>query len=574
MSGEKKKVGNCTVGCSEEVINLVILVAGTTDPVNASTDEASRAMSYKNGHTYWDAKFYEDVKALVASAPNAKLFDLHGWSGDNRIANREAAGAYLVNRLIGANKEKAFYGPSYRKKKVHLHLVGHSHGGNVVNEMTKQMAKLGSKWPSTWKIKSFTYLSVPFFQKIHQVNVGSFVHPQAEVLNVYNHYDYTQQMLADFSLFTLQDAIRANNVTETISSSIKELLASNNAVPWKLIKDWWLNEKEGRLLYTRVRDFLGNTKKRDGFISVVQFLATLQKVFVGLNNPVEYQVNPGIQANHQVSTKSFKLLSDANLANFNTIIMALTKNINETVKALDDSIETNTFNRIDFGIDVLKGGVPLANNLKAFMDIPVAGLNVERSGVLWQTLISVLSDAIEMFDDTVNKPEAQFNGSRPITHLDVTTRDLYDRSAQKNNAVKLLGKIKVLEKKATAKPEANLLFDLLLTLMVHNPQVRDIAHMIQKWAERIRVIEENTPKTLKAADDVKFAANSLHTTMNNVVKALFFRFVGELEDPTDKTPSEIGQRGSLPYLLRESHSTSRRVLHPEVKAFLQRMMEH
>jgi len=64
--------------------------------------------------------------------------------------------------------------------------------------------------------------------------------------------------------------------------------------------------------------------------------------------------------------------------------------------------------------------------------------------------------------------------------------------------------------------------------------------------------------------------------MTNLANALLSRFVGEIEDASDTRPptDDNPKRGSLPYLLKESHSTSRRVLHPEVKAFLQRMMEH
>jgi len=144
MSNEKKKLGDCTVGCSEEVFHLLVLIAGTTDPVNTFTDAAHRAVSYVSPAAfYWDKKFYEGIQELVSTTRNASLFDLHGWTGDNRKGNREVAGAYLVNRLVGANKEKAFYGPSYKKKKIHIHLVGHSHGGNVINEMTQQISKLG-----------------------------------------------------------------------------------------------------------------------------------------------------------------------------------------------------------------------------------------------------------------------------------------------------------------------------------------------------------------------------------------------------------------------------------------------
>ncbi len=567
MSDEKKKLGECTVGCSEEVFHLVVLIAGTTDPINITIDAKSRAMSYANPATYWDKKFYEGIQELVNSTRNASLFDMHGWTGDNRKGNREVAGAYLVNRLSGSNKEKAFYGPSYKKKKIHIHLVGHSHGGNVMNEMTQQISKLGGKWPATWKIKSFTYLSTPFFQKIHQVRVGGFVHPQAEVFNAYNDYDYTQRMLADFSLFTLHDAVQVHHITETISNSLKDLIASSNAVSWDLATSAWLTEEKGRRLYTATRDLLGSTEKRQGFKSVGQFLQSIEEVFVGLNKPVQYKVDKGIQANNTV-TQSLQLLSDSNLANLKAVIAALTENIELSVGELNRGITNNSYSRKGFASAFLAGGLPLANNLAAFLNVPAGVPNVARAGVLWQTVVSILSDAIEVFDDTVTKPDAQFNGSRPITHLDVTARDSYHRSAQQTNSRRLMARIETLEKRATAKPEANLLFDLLLILMVHNPQVRGVATMLNTWAGRIDKFE------YVATGDVDAAAKAMHATMSNLANALLSRFVGEIEDASDTHPTEeMPKRGSLPYLLKESHSTSRRVLHPEVKAFLQRMME-
>ncbi len=565
MSVEKKKIGQCTVGCSEEVFNLLVLISGTTDPINTFTDPKSRAISYADPATYWNKNFYASIQELVHSTRNASLFDLHAWSGDNRQGNREVAGTYLVNRLCGANKEKAFYGPSYKKKKIHIHLVGHSHGGNVINEMTKQMSKLGSKWPATWKVKSFTYLSTPFFQKLHQVKIGAFVHPQAEVLNVFNDYDYTQRMLADFSLFTLNDAVQINQITETVKSSLTELMASFNAVPWDLTTDAWLNKEEGKRLYTATRDFLGRIQPARGLKSVIQCLQSIEAIAVGLNKPVEYKV---LKVIADKLTGSFKLLSDGNLTNLKGVIAALTTNINESVRLLDDGITKNSYSRAGFASAFLAGGLPLSNSLAAFLNVPAGALNVAGSGVLWQTLVSVLSDAVEVFDDTTTKPDAQFNGSRPIKSLNVTTRDKYHNSAQKANALKLMAKIEAIEKRATAKPEADLLFDLLLILLVHNPQVRDMAQSFLTWAGYLDNFE------YVATGDVDAAAKAVRATMTNLANALFSRFVGEIEDASDTKPSkDDGRRGSLPYLLKVSHSTSREVLHPEVKAFLQRMMD-
>jgi hypothetical protein len=111
------------------------------------------------------------------------------------------------------------------------------------------------------------------------------------------------------------------------------------------------------------------------------------------------------------------------------------------------------------------------------------------------------------------------------------------------------------------------LFDLLLILMVHTPQVRGLATMSKTWAGYINGFE------YVATGEVDAAAKAVRATLNNLANALLSRFVGEIEDASDTHPDkDSGKRGSLSYLLKESHSTSRRVLHPEVKAFLQRMM--
>lgn len=569
MPKNKKKIGECTVGCANDVLQLVVLISGTTDPVNSFTDDDHGARSYRQEKrtTYWDTAFYDGIQALVKANPNAKLFDFHGWSGDNRKGNREVAGAYLVNRLVGANKEEAFYGPRYQKKTIHIHMVGHSHGGNVINEMTQQMEKLGSTWPATWKVKSFTYLSTPFFQKLHQVKVGSFVHPQAEVLNVYNDYDMTQRMLADFSLFTLHDVIDANGLTEAINSNLDQLMATFKAVPWDLGTDFYLTEKEGRRLYTATRDFLGDFEdKVVKRIGVIKFLKSIEAIAVGLNKPVEYKVDPGLKANNKV-THSYQLLSDAHLANLKRVIKALVASINLSLVGLNEGLSANSFSRAGFIAALFRGSEALANNLAAFLNVPTGKPNVGTSGVLWQTLVGVLSDAIEVFDNTVTKPDAQFNSSRTITPLNVTSKDKYHNSAQKANCLKLMKKIEALEKRATAKPDANLLFDLVLILMVHDPKVRGFAKDFREWASWINAAE------VFVSGELDTTLKAVRATMTNMSNALLDRFVGEIEDATDTHPDkEMGRRGSLPYLLKESHSTSRRVLLPEVKAFLQLMM--
>lgn len=163
------------------VLNVLVLIAGTTDPVNATTAKSKHANSYENETSqdlatqnhesytqipvnYWDKDFKTQMEAFDEEYVNLVLFPFHGWTGDNSKENRETAGKYLVNRFCGANGEKAFYEKTWQNKPIHFHLLGHSHGGNVINEMTKQIEALGSQWPQEWKIKSLIYLSTPFLK--------------------------------------------------------------------------------------------------------------------------------------------------------------------------------------------------------------------------------------------------------------------------------------------------------------------------------------------------------------------------------------------------------------------------
>lgn len=569
----KKKLGQCTVGCQRDVLHLVVLVAGTSDPINSFNTPDHKAVSYPSVKKenvapgqYWDAAFYDELKKLVKSNPQAlELFDFHGWSGDNRQGNREVAGAYLVNRLVGANNEKPFYSKSYQSKTIHIHLIGHSHGGNVINEMTQQIDKLGSKWPSTWKVKSFTYLSTPFFKKLHQVKLGSFVHPQAEVLNVFNDYDLTQRMLADFSMFTLHDAIQVNGLTETISTNIAQVMTAFKAIPWEVLIPSRMNDENSLRLYTAMRDFLGNTEDQiTNRIGVIKFLGNLQKIAEGLNQPVQYQADAGLKENNTV-THSFKLLSDTHLANLKRVIAALTASVNQSVRALQNNIDTNNYSRTSFGMASIAGAQDLANNVANFLRLPTGATNVAASGVIWQTLVGVLNDAIEVFDDTVTKPDAQFNGARPIAALNVTTRDAYHGKPQAANYRKFIAKIEDLEKRYAASPSPNLLLDLLLTLVAHNPKARNI--LVTTFNSTASIINSYVEPVLTGQWDA--AAKALKATLTDVSNAVSSRFEGEIETMVCTDDLVVG---SLPYLLIESHSTSRRVLHPEVKSFLQRMM--
>ena len=111
-------INTITVGNSE-VLHILILVGGTTDPVNAD-DLGSESHSYgtlpgPDKNFYWDHAFYKGIEEFKNKYVNLKIFNYHGWTGDNSVTNRKIAGRYLANRLCGAEGQKAFYERTYQK---------------------------------------------------------------------------------------------------------------------------------------------------------------------------------------------------------------------------------------------------------------------------------------------------------------------------------------------------------------------------------------------------------------------------------------------------------------------------
>ena len=93
------------------VKNIIVLFAGTTDPLCTTSNTNRRSISYESGDkSYWNDHpiFVEKLNGLCNEYDNVALFDRHGWSGYNTEATRKIAGTYLADRLCGGNKEEAY----------------------------------------------------------------------------------------------------------------------------------------------------------------------------------------------------------------------------------------------------------------------------------------------------------------------------------------------------------------------------------------------------------------------------------------------------------------------------------
>lgn len=205
------------------IIDIVMFVAGTTDPVNTEGKKHHANTAYWK---YIDEKTKEETEQSLNNLWNnikklkLQFLDLHiegeffSWSGDNDTKERTEASERLFDLLL-----RVYSG--WKNQEVHLHLIGHSHGGNVINQFTelissKEMIAKSTilkprkitEFPKLWKVKSITYLSTPFFQKKHQLNHGK-LHKECKIINVHNDYDLTQQLVANFSLNNLEGLLKS-----------------------------------------------------------------------------------------------------------------------------------------------------------------------------------------------------------------------------------------------------------------------------------------------------------------------------------------------------------------------------
>jgi hypothetical protein len=143
--------------------------------------------------------------------------EFFSWSGDNDTKERNKAAERLLNLFLRVYK-------FWKNQEVHLHLIGHSHGGNVINQFTELIAT-DKDFPKHWQVKSITYLSTPFFQKKHQLKHTK-LHKACKIINVHNEYDLTQQLVADFSLVNLEGLLKSFQM-EKFKNGIETLKSVN-----------------------------------------------------------------------------------------------------------------------------------------------------------------------------------------------------------------------------------------------------------------------------------------------------------------------------------------------------------
>ncbi|MDX4069892.1 lipase family protein [Aliarcobacter skirrowii] len=586
-------------------LHVLILIAGTTDPINASTLENSRAISYgtttqelrSNPESYsnvpinyWDKRFKIDLEFLDKKYVNLVLFPFHGWTGDNSVENREIAGQYLINRLCGANGEKPYYEKTWQNKEITFHLLGHSHGGNVINEMTQQISRLGSQWPDKWKIKSLIYLSTPFFKKLHQVKVDeSFFHKDAEVFHMFNKYDLTQRMLADFSLEPLAEALESLG-TKDLKDAIENTIQLVNNIPFSNLKEFHLRYAGAR--YMSYENGLALYKTSIEFLNIG--MIGLFKEFIILCDKLnqEYifdRIGTKIKGNkNNKPINQRKLLSDKNHQRLTNIFKLLIDDINIVIKTLTQRIQDNNnsqFDKVDYFSDILSIDSFL-EHLYELLNInskDLSPLKGEKEMYLWDSLYLILQDNIKVFDNTYVKPDRQFKGTfleDRISYKDVTQDDLYNNAFNSKNYDNFINRIEDIENRFETSPSKTNLLDLLFTLLANDETIYSFIKAISRFfneSYKMKIAEHFSRGVL--ANNIE-RVKILFTNLEEIFDERYFNLEDsshrlskeQIENNSDDNPyNNTLKRGSLIYFLVESHSTSRRYMHKELKEFLEKV---
>lgn len=154
----------------------------------------------------------------------------------------------------------------------------------------------------------------------------------------------------------------------------------------------------------------------------------------------------------------------------------------------------------------------------------------------------------------------------------MTKRDRYDGSLGSVRFNAFIARIEAIESTYEKNASAFNLLDLLFTLVANEKMVY----------KHILANEDIVPwGILETATwgDVDTLVRSLRHTFENLVTIIRTRHVGDMtqryvwqgySDDPSKVVGDVYHRGDIPYLLIESHSTSRRCMHKEIKQFIRK----
>ncbi len=564
--------------------NIIILVGGTVDPICYKSSKKIRSHSYSDdGNYYWkdSSKLIDRLKELCNEYKEEEvaLFDEHGWSGKNTKINREIAGAYLANRLCGSNGEIAYYS-GYRDIDVAFHLIGHSHGGNVINELTKRAAT-AEEWPEQWKIKSIIYLSTPFFDKKHQLNTKVLA-PDCKIINVVNDYDLTQRILADFSMYDLFSAINVvNEDTPDLVKTIEKIKQTpfKDAIegvgniftplkPRKLILipgSYKIDRINGKYVYTQTLQLLE---------LVSQVLYEVKKIVDKLSTSLYYPSDK-VSCHQNLENSTHNFIEKELEKEINKTLDNLLSDVEEIKKSVEKRNKKNDY-RLIF---LLRDVSPVLKRVIKYFTIDIK----TGKGRITDLFYEFLNNQIEEFDITSTTPEAQLPQSfkSNLVNTDITELDKYHSQGNLENFEYFIKQLELAEKNYQNKDDEECdaqreLLSICIKLIAPQIEFKIFKAELKKI---IQVLDKNLngnmvkllsilPIKIKPVIKVAY---SLQTLLKDYDK-LLDKFSIELSNSEKQTSIKHSENevitGSLKHFSLVSHSMSRECLYPEVEKHL------
>jgi len=605
----------------KDVANIIVLVSGTVDPGNLDSDKLKRSASYRAPNVAWwlndpnwywqeNSEFNRVLNSLREQYTNLHLFTAHGWSGDNAATNRRIVGAYLANRLCGAGGEKSYY-EGLLDQEVSFHFIGHSHGGNVINELTRRASELLPRgnplktrakgvWPSQWKIRSITYLSTPFFKRLHQVNTGVF-HEDCRIINVYNEYDLTQRVVADFSLSPMHELLKQSGgaaLQKQISNihfdaSVLNAVTSV-AMSWKntSTKEFdptlVMKPSQGRKLYDACLALLG--KLQGTFKAMNDVVCNLNQ---GITFPVPIKVDGKMTTRRQVMSNELAHQVQGELQKLQASLLLMQKAFKER-RAQDR-----------YPISGFLADLHVARFLQSLINFLWVDPK-QLKGPLWDLVYKLLLEQLEEFDDTTNTPAAQLAKTafaNRIDQVNVTPKDPYSQFGRAPTYKRFIEYLEKAEARYDKGKDRLDLMDLLFTLLAQTETLRAKVEELQGTVETTRKIMDG----LMAYAMYKGMLSTplmiiweLMTVLGSYVEIFKARNFGQMETTVFPTLGNFGPfnpapkasstptgpylaapqptlhvpvtYGSLDYFMRVSHSISRQEVYDPVLKVLKQQI--
>lgn len=569
------KVGATKQPCP--IYDVIVIVAGTVDPVNTNSKKANSyhgsahdpkfPETREDSDYYWtgNEKFINPIIAFQTEYDGIQYFPDFGWSGDNCVHNRRLAGEALGDWLCGNGMPIAKTLSALPNRKVSWHFIGHSHGGNVINEVTRRISNIG-KWPATWKVKSVMYLSTPFFSKIHKPLTTRF-HSAAKISNVFCDYDLTQVAIADFSLRQLSQGthivVGAQKTILPITDRIVkfDMNALNALKVWpsaslkldwfksKVETKWEMNPVEGRNLYDKVIALLKDVKL---------LASEVRKILVELSQPVETRISEPMKGKGMVVKRAIIPPAIANkiIAELDKILAALAP----TERNFTARRASGVYPVRGFLSDLNLGGVA-GEWLVLVLDLLEVDPNT-LNGKLTNFLYDMFKDLIEVFDDTVHTPNHLYS-SVPIVPFDCSQHDGY-HGLRTTQFDKFKSRLIKCEAAYMGNPSRynflNLLFHLVAELEEVRkfvPTLRDKSSYLTTFVKWWTKVDSTSPFSVRM--------QQINTVIQSWLTILTARDCGGIVVDSSKRNPKLGH---IAYLAMVSHSVSRREMYKEMDTFL------